>query len=58
VAAAYGVDAADVRIFELPGIRAIKVSFPRRVVAGSFEDTDMHAGQQHVPLALLRVVAP
>jgi hypothetical protein len=25
------------------------------VVAGSFEDTDMHAGQQHVPLALQRV---
>jgi hypothetical protein len=24
-------------------------------VAGSFEDGDLHAGQQHVPLALLTI---
>jgi hypothetical protein len=38
-----------------PEIRAMKFSMPRPVVAGSFEDRDLHAGQQHVPLALLRI---
>jgi Domain of unknown function (DUF4387) len=47
----YQVDPATVRYFELPGILAFKISFPRPVTAGSFEDRDLHAGQQHVPLA-------
>jgi hypothetical protein len=47
----YHVDPAGVRIFELPNIRVIKVSFPRNVVAGDFEDRDLHAGQQYVVLA-------
>jgi hypothetical protein len=47
----YGVDPALVKTFELPGIKAMKFSMPRSVVAGSFEDRDLHAGQQHVPLA-------
>lgn len=51
VATLYHVDAAQVRIFHLPNIPAVKVSFPRPAVAGSFEDRDIHAGQQHVPLA-------
>jgi hypothetical protein len=29
----------------------VKISFARPVTAGSFEDRDLHAGQQHVPLA-------
>jgi hypothetical protein len=33
----------------------MKFSMPRAVVAGSFEDRDLHAGQQHVPLALLPI---
>jgi hypothetical protein len=36
----------------------MKFSMPRSVVAGSFEDRDLHAGQQHVPLALVRIPAP
>jgi hypothetical protein len=51
----YGVDPALVKRFELPEIRAMKFSMPRAVVAGSFEDRDLHAGQQHVPLALLTI---
>ena len=51
----YRVDPATVRYFELPGILAVKISFPRPVTAGSFEDRDLHAGQQYVPLAALRV---
>ena len=50
VGALYLVDPATVKYFELPAIRAVKISFPRLVTAGSFEDRDLHAGQQHVPL--------
>jgi hypothetical protein len=53
----YRVDPATVKYFELPGIPAVKISFPRPVTAGSFEDRDLHAGQQHVPLLGLRVPA-
>jgi Domain of unknown function (DUF4387) len=55
VADRYLVDPATVKYFELPAIRAVKISFPRPVTAGSFEDRDLHAGQQHVPLAGLRI---
>ena len=55
VADLYHVDPSLVRIFHLPAIRAVKVSFPRSVIAGSFEDRDLHAGQQHVLLAGLLV---
>lgn len=51
----YGVNPALVKRFELPEIKAMKFSMPRSVVAGSFEDRDLHAGQQHVPLALLTI---
>jgi hypothetical protein len=47
----YQVDPGSVKYFELPALHAVKISFPRPVTAGSFEDRDLHAGQQHVPLA-------
>ena len=53
----YGVDPALVKRFELPEIKAMKFSMPRAVVAGSFEDRDLHAGQQHVPLARVPIPA-
>jgi hypothetical protein len=55
IAVLYRVDPAVVKYFELPSILAMKFSFPRPVTAGSFEDSDLHAGQQHVPLAGLRL---
>ena len=55
VARLYGVAADAVRVFWLDDLRAVKVSFPRAVSQGSLADRDVHAGQQHVPLALLRV---
>lgn len=57
IAALYHVRAEEVQIFELPVLRAVKISFPRAVPAGSFEDRDQHAGQQHIPLQNLRVPA-
>ena len=41
------------KIFRLPSIRVVKISFPRPTTQGGVEDRDMHAGQQHVPLAEL-----
>jgi hypothetical protein len=51
----YQVDPHDVQIFRVPQLRVIKISFPRAVPSGSFEDRDQHAGQQHVPLASLNL---
>jgi hypothetical protein len=53
----YRVDPETVRIFRLPSIRVVKISFPRRASQGGVADRDMHAGQQHVPLARLRLDA-
>ena len=53
---AYRVDPATVRIFRLPAIRVVKISFPRPTSQGGVDDRDMHAGQQHVPLANLPLV--
>jgi hypothetical protein len=55
IAQRYTVDPAQIKFFEMPSIRVIKFSFPRPCVAGSFEDRDMHAGQQHVPLLSLPI---
>jgi hypothetical protein len=49
----YLVDPASVKYFQLPALHVVKISFPRPVTAGSFEDRDLHGGQQHVPLAAL-----
>lgn len=51
IARLYRVPAADVAIYRLPTIRVVKISFPRPTTQGGVEDRDMHAGQQHVPLA-------
>ena len=49
----YGVPVAGVRIFRIPSLNVVKVSFPRPVAQGSLRDRDIHAGQHHVPLAVL-----
>ena len=54
----YRVDPASVKYFELPALHVVKISFPRPVTAGSFEDRDLHGGQQHVPLAALALPTP
>ena len=53
ISALYRVRAEDVRIFRLPDIRVVKISFPRPTTQGGVDDRDMHAGQQHVPLLQL-----
>lgn len=55
IATLYRVDPASVKVFRLPDLRVIKISFPRAVSSGSAHDRDVHAGQQHVPLLLMPV---
>jgi hypothetical protein len=53
IARLYQVDAGTVRIWHLPDIRVVKISFPRPTIQGGPDDRDMHAGQQHIPLTQL-----
>jgi hypothetical protein len=55
IAALYRTPADTVTIYRLPTIRVVKISFPRPVAQGGARDRDMHAGQQHVPLAAIRI---
>ena len=54
----YNIDPDTIHIFRVPGINAIKISFPRPVIQGSLHDHDMHAGQQDLPLAGLVIPLP
>ncbi|MFC8075081.1 DUF4387 domain-containing protein [Streptomyces sp. NPDC057307] len=53
IASLYGIRADHVRIFRIPSLNVVKVSYPRPVSQGSLRDRDIHAGQHHVPLASL-----
>ncbi|MFI7549243.1 DUF4387 domain-containing protein [Micromonospora sediminimaris] len=55
IARLYGVPAQDVQFYRIPSLNVVKISFPRPVVQGSLRDHDIHAGQHHVPLAMLAV---
>lgn len=46
----YGVNAAQVRRFELPALHALKISLPRGRCAGDPGDGDVYGAQQHGPL--------
>jgi Domain of unknown function (DUF4387) len=50
IAGRYAVSPAAVKIFRLPNLNAIKISFPRPSAQGGAHDRDMHGGQQYVPL--------
>ncbi len=55
IARLYGIPAQSIQIFRLPELNVVKISYPRPVSQGSLRDRDIHAGQHHVPLALLAV---
>lgn len=50
IAGLYGIPAEHVKIFCLPDLKVIKISFPRQTPQGSPSERDMHSGQQYVPL--------
>lgn len=53
IARLYGAAVEQVRIFRIPELKVVKISFPRLVPQGGFRDRDVHSGQHHVPLAAL-----
>jgi Domain of unknown function (DUF4387) len=46
----YTVPVGDVQIFGFAPANAIKIVIPRKIVAGSPDDTDIDGKQQHAPL--------
>lgn len=50
VAATYDVDAKLVKVFHIPDLCVVKISYPRRRPQGGYLERDMHGGQQFVQL--------
>ncbi|MCD2434571.1 DUF4387 domain-containing protein [Acidaminococcus sp. NSJ-142] len=55
IAKMFAVTPDLIKIFALPEIQVVKLSFPRRPVEGSRDERDMHGGQQYVSLLDLEV---
>jgi hypothetical protein len=55
IAERYDVSPSEVKVFRLPNLNAIKVSFPRPSAQGGAHDRDMHGGQQYVPLLEIEI---
>jgi hypothetical protein len=55
VAELYRTAVDTITIYRLPSIRVVKISFPRPTSQGGVRDRDMHAGQQHIPLAQIQL---
>ncbi|WP_206795765.1 DUF4387 domain-containing protein [Amycolatopsis sp. MtRt-6] len=55
IARLYRLEESVIRIFRIPSLNVVKISFPRPVSQGSLRDRDVHAGQHHVPLARVPV---
>ena len=55
VAEVYGVRPDEVKIFYIPNLNVIKLSYPRVKPQGQKYERDMHAGQQYVQIAELEV---
>lgn len=55
VAEVYGVQTEEVKIFYLPDLNVIKISYPRVMPQGQKYERDMHAGQQYVQITELEV---
>lgn len=53
VAALYGVDPALVKVFLVPDVLAIKISFPRPIPSGGEGDNDVYGCQYMARLARL-----
>ncbi len=50
IAKLYGVQASTVKLFALPDLRVVKISYPRQRPQGGAIERDMHGGQQYVRL--------
>ncbi len=55
VGALLKADPATVEVIDYPAANAIKVTLPRRTVAGGPDDTDLDSAATFVPLLALRL---
>lgn len=55
VADVYGVKEDEVKLFQIPSLNVIKISYPRLKPQGEKYERDMHAGQQYVQIAELEI---
>lgn len=55
IAETYGVDAGQVKRFEVDSLYVLKISYPRTSPQGGVTERDMHSGQQYVRLLDLLV---
>ena len=51
VSKAYDVSEEKIDIIPYEVVNSIKITFPRKNISGSLEDSDIYGCQQHVPLA-------
>ncbi len=51
ISKAYGVSVEKINIIAYGVVNSIKITFPRKNISGSLQDTDIYGCQQHVPLA-------
>lgn len=55
IAGLYGIQEDSIKLFYLDALKVIKISFPRKKIQGSPDDSDMHGGQQYIPLLSLEL---
>ncbi len=51
IAEAYAVPVEKIDIIVYDVVNSIKITFPRKSISGSLNDTDIYGCQQHVPLS-------
>lgn len=51
IAKAYDIPVEKIDIIVYSVVNSIKITFPRKNISGSLEDTDIYGCQQHIPLA-------
>ena len=51
ISKAYGVSEEKIEIISYGVVNSIKITFPRKNISGSLEDSDIYGCQQHVPLS-------
>lgn len=51
IAKAYDVSVEKIDIIPYAVVNSIKITFPRKNISGSLDDSDIYGCQQHVPLA-------
>lgn len=55
IAKAYDVDEKEIDILSYAIVNSIKITFPRKNISGSLDDSDIYGCQQHVPLANIMI---